>query len=36
LIELHSLHYLAPIYTMMASLGQVYSLVNRKNVLLAG
>lgn len=36
LIELHSLHYLAPIYTMMASLGHVYSLVNRKNVLLAG
>lgn len=35
-IELHSLHYLAPIYTMMASLGHVYSLVNRKNVLLAG
>ena len=36
LIELHSLHYLAPIYTMMASLGHVYSLVNRKNLLLAG
>jgi hypothetical protein len=36
LIELHSLHYLAPIYTMMASLGHVYSLVNRKNALLAG
>ncbi len=36
LVELHSLHYLGPIYTMIASLGHVYSLVNRKNVLLAG
>lgn len=32
--ELHSLHYLAPIYTMLASLGHVYSLIDRKNVLL--
>jgi len=36
LVELHSLNYLAPIYTMMASLGHIYSLVNRKNALLAG
>lgn len=36
LVELHSLHYLAPIYTMIASLGQVHALINRKNVLLAG
>jgi hypothetical protein len=36
LAELHSLHYLAPIYTMMASLGHVYSLIARKNALLAG
>jgi hypothetical protein len=35
LIELHALRYLAPLYTMIASLGHVYSLVNRKNVLLA-
>jgi hypothetical protein len=33
--ELHSLDYLAPIYTMLASLGHVYSLVQRKNQLLA-
>lgn len=36
LVELHSLHYLAPIYTMLASLGHVYSLIERKNALLAG
>ena len=36
LVELHSLHYLGPIYTMLASLGHVYSLINRKNALLAG
>jgi hypothetical protein len=35
LIELHSLDYLAPIYTMIASLGHIYSLVQRKNALLA-
>ncbi len=35
LVELHSLDYLAPIYTMIASLGQIYSLVQRKNALLA-
>lgn len=29
--ELHSLGYLAPIYTMLASLGHIYSLVQRKN-----
>jgi hypothetical protein len=29
--ELHGLDYLAPIYTMLASLGQIYSLVQRKN-----
>ena len=29
--ELHGLEYLAPIYTMLASLGHVYSLVQRKN-----
>jgi hypothetical protein len=34
--ELHSLEYLAPIYTMLASLGHIYSLVQRKNQLLAG
>jgi hypothetical protein len=33
--ELHSLEYLAPLYTMLASLGQIYSLVHRKNQLLA-
>jgi hypothetical protein len=33
--ELHSLDYLAPIYTMLASLGHIYSLVQRKNQLLA-
>jgi hypothetical protein len=33
--ELHSLGYLAPIYTMLASLGHIYSLVQRKNQLLA-
>lgn len=33
--ELHSLDYLAPTYTMLASLGQIYSLVQRKNQLLA-
>jgi hypothetical protein len=33
--ELHSLEYLAPLYTMLASLGQIYSLVQRKNQLLA-
>lgn len=33
--ELHSLEYLAPLYTMLASLGQIYSLVQRKNELLA-
>jgi len=33
--ELHSLGYLAPIYTMLASLGHIYSLVQRKNELLA-
>lgn len=33
--ELHSLGYLAPIYTMLASLGHIYSLVQRKNRLLA-
>jgi hypothetical protein len=36
LVELHSLQYLAPVYTMMASLGQVYSLIHRKNALLTG
>jgi hypothetical protein len=34
--ELHSLDYLGPIYTMLASLGHIYSLVQRKNELLAG
>jgi hypothetical protein len=29
--ELHALEYLAPIYTMLASLGHIYSLVQRKN-----
>jgi hypothetical protein len=29
--ELHSLDYLGPIYTMLASLGHIYSLVQRKN-----
>ena len=29
--ELHALDYLAPIYTMLASLGHIYSLVQRKN-----
>jgi hypothetical protein len=29
--ELHGLEYLAPIYTMLASLGHIYSLVQRKN-----
>jgi hypothetical protein len=29
--ELHVLEYLAPIYTMLASLGHIYSLVQRKN-----
>jgi hypothetical protein len=33
--ELHSLEYLGPIYTMLASLGQIYSLVQRKNQRLA-
>lgn len=32
--ELHSLDYLSPIYTMLASLGHIYSLVQRKNELL--
>jgi hypothetical protein len=35
LVELHSLQYLAPLYTMLASLGHVYSLIHRKNALLA-
>lgn len=29
--ELHTLDHLAPIYTMLASLGHIYSLVQRKN-----
>src|SRR5690606_957570 len=29
--ELHRLDYLAPIYTMLASLGHIYSLVQRRN-----
>ena len=29
--ELHALEYLAPIHTMLASLGHIYSLVQRKN-----
>jgi hypothetical protein len=33
--ELHSLDYLGPIYTMLASLGHIYSLVQRKNELWA-
>ncbi len=33
--ELHALEYLGPIYTMLASLGHIYSLVQRKNALLA-
>jgi hypothetical protein len=33
--ELHSLDYLSPIYTMLASLGHIYSLVQRKNELWA-
>ncbi|MET0535701.1 MAG: SapC family protein [Steroidobacter sp.] len=33
--ELHALEYLGPIYTMIASLGHIYSLVQRKNQLLA-
>jgi len=33
--ELHSLEYTGPIYTMLASLGHIYSLVQRKNRLLA-
>lgn len=32
--ELHALEYLGPIYTMVASLGHIYSLVQRKNELL--
>ena len=32
--ELHTLEYLGPIYTMLASLGHIYSLVQRKNNLL--
>ena len=35
LVELHTLQYLAPVYTMMASLGHIYALINRKNALLA-
>jgi hypothetical protein len=33
--ELHALEYLPPIYTMLASLGHIYSLVQRKNQLLS-
>ena len=33
--ELHSLEYVGPIYTMLASLGHIYSLVQRKNRQLA-
>lgn len=36
LVELHARQYLGAIYTMIASVGHVYSLVNRKNVQLAG
>jgi hypothetical protein len=32
--ELHALEYLGPVYTMLASLGHIYSLVQRKNELL--
>jgi hypothetical protein len=31
IVELHGLNYLAPMYTMLASLGHIYSLVQRKN-----
>jgi len=31
IVELHSLEYLAPTYTMLASLGHIYSLVQRRN-----
>ena len=34
LLELHSLGYLSPVYTMITSLGQFFSLVNRKNAML--
>lgn len=34
LIELHALGYLGPIYTLLASLGQIYALIDRKNTLL--
>lgn len=34
LLELHSLAYLGPIYTMIMSLGQFYPLINRKNAML--
>jgi len=33
--ELHSLGYLAPLYSMIISLGQFYPLITRKNALLA-
>jgi len=35
LAELHALDYLAPIYTQIASLGQIYALLQRKNARLA-
>jgi len=34
-LELHSLGYLHPIYTMIVSLGQLYSLIEKKNTLLS-
>lgn len=35
LFELHSLGYLQPIYTIISSLGHIYGLIHRKNLLLA-
>lgn len=36
LFELYSLGYLQPIYTIISSLGHIYGLIHRKNLLLAG
>jgi hypothetical protein len=36
LFDLHSLGYLQPIYTITSSLGHIYGLVHKKNLLLAG
>ena len=35
LIDLHKLDYLAPVYTMINSLAQIYALVHRKNAVLS-